>query len=141
MKVSSLYPVLMTNDVAGLSDFYRNHFDLETSFEADWYVSLKTPGTEHFFQLAILAEGHASIPNGFSRPAAGVILNVEVDDARFHYERLIVSRALSPRLDIRDEPWGQRHFMIADPASNLIDVIQIIPPTSEFLAQYTDGVQ
>ena len=141
MKVSSLYPVVMTNDVAGLSDFYRNHFDLETSFEADWYVSLKTPGTEHFFQLAILAEGHASIPNGFSRPAAGVILNVEVDDARFHYERLIVSRGLSPRLDIRDEPWGQRHFMIADPASNLIDVIQIIPPTSEFLAQYTDGVQ
>ena len=141
MQISSVYPVLMTRDVAVLARFYCEHFAFETSFESDWYVSLKTPGTEHYFQLAILAEGHASIPAGFSRPAAGVILNFETDDARLYYERLVVAGGLPVKLDIRDEAWGQRHFIITDPASNLIDVIQIIPPTSEVLAQYTDGVQ
>ena len=141
MQVSSVYPVLMTNDVAGLSSFYREYFGFETSFEADWYVSLKTEGDGHYFQLAVVQEGHPSIPAGFSRPVAGLILNIEVDDARSEYERLVVSRRLSVKLDIRDEPWGQRHFMVADPSANLVDVIQIIPPTAEFLAQYTDGVQ
>ncbi len=141
MQISSVYPVFMTKDVAGLSGFYRTYFGFETSFEADWYVSLKTAGDGHYFQLAFVREGHPSIPEGFSRPASGLILNIEIEDARSEYERLVVSGRLPVKVDIRDEPWGQRHFILADPASNLIDVIQIIPPTSEFLAQYTDGVQ
>jgi uncharacterized glyoxalase superfamily protein PhnB len=35
-------------------------------------------------------------------------------------------------LDLRDEPWGQRHFMARDPAGLLLDLVQLIPPTSDY---------
>ncbi|MFX4229610.1 MAG: hypothetical protein ACFHHU_17570 [Porticoccaceae bacterium] len=39
-------------------------------------------------------------------------------------------------LPLRDEPFGQRHFITRDPNGVLIDVIKPIPPSAEFLAQY-----
>ena len=37
-----------------------------------------------------------------------------------------------------DEPFGQRHFITADPNGVMIDVIKPIPPSAEFAAQYAD---
>ena len=38
---------------------------------------------------------------------------------------------------LRDEPFGQRHFITADPNGVLIDVIKPIPPSAEYQALYT----
>ena len=38
-------------------------------------------------------------------------------------------------LDLKDEAFGQRHFIISDPAGVLIDVITPIPMTGEFAGQ------
>ncbi|MEM9268600.1 MAG: glyoxalase, partial [Pseudomonadota bacterium] len=38
-----------------------------------------------------------------------------------------------------DEPFGQRHFITQDPNGVLIDVIKPIPPSPEFLAQFSDA--
>jgi hypothetical protein len=44
-------------------------------------------------------------------------------------------------LALRDEPFGQRHFISADPGGILVDVISPIPPTPEFARYYLgDGV-
>ena len=40
---------------------------------------------------------------------------------------------------LRDEPFGQRHFMTHDPNGIYIDVIKPIPPSSEFLAQFSES--
>jgi hypothetical protein len=40
--------------------------------------------------------------------------------------------------DIRNEAFGQRHFVLADPAGVLVDVIKVIPPSSEFADLYLD---
>jgi len=37
----------------------------------------------------------------------------------------------------RDEDFGQRHFITADPNGVLIDIIKPIPPSAEFLKQYS----
>ena len=37
---------------------------------------------------------------------------------------------------LRDEAFGQRHFIAADPNSVMIDVIKPIPPSAEHAAQY-----
>jgi hypothetical protein len=37
---------------------------------------------------------------------------------------------------LRDETFGQRHFITKDPNGVLIDVIKPIPPSTEFAAQY-----
>lgn len=129
MKVSSIYPVLMTDDVARTASFYRDHFEFEVTFEADWYVSLKHGSWE----LAILAVGHPTIPVGHSGAAAtGILLNVEVDDVDAVYDKLVTSGPLEAVLSLRSETFGQRHFIVAAPDGVLVDVITEIPPAEEY---------
>ncbi len=67
--------------------------------------------------------------------AQGVLLNFEVADAAAEFARLKAA-GLPIRLDLRDEPFGQRHFITEDPNGILIDVITPIEPSAEFAEQY-----
>ena len=60
-------------------------------------------------------------------------LKSRVEDAAAEYERL-ASRGLSIAQPLRDEVFGQRHFIAADPNGILIDVITPIEPDPEWLA-------
>lgn len=132
MEITSFYPVLMVDDVAAAAQFYREEFGFETTFEADWYVSLRFAGGE----LAILDRTHETIPAGFREPVRGLLLNVEVPDAAAEHTRLVGERGLPERLPLRDEAFGQRHFIIEAPGGVLIDVIEPIDPAPEFAAAY-----
>lgn len=140
MNISSFYPVLMTSDINGLKDFYCEHFNFTVAFEADWYVSLKKVRGTHVIELALLESSHPTVPQGFATDTRGVILNVEVADATAEYERLVQQRGLPEVLPLRDEAFGQRHFLTRDPAGNLIDIIENIAPDPSFAANYTQPV-
>ena len=131
----SSYPVLMSSDVLASANYYRAAFGYETTFESDWYVSLRRGPWE----LALLDHAHATIPAGFGRPAGGVLINVEVGDVDSEYERLVVRERLPLAQDIRSEDFGQRHFILVGPDQVLIDVIQPIEPSGEFSAQYVQN--
>ncbi|MFS0726946.1 VOC family protein [Paenibacillus sp. 1P07SE] len=139
MKVNSFYPVLMTDKVAETAAFYTRYLGFETTFEADWYVSLRLQGTGAAYELAILDGTHPTVPEAYRTAVRGMILNFEVEDVDAEYERLIKEAGLPLHLELRDEEFGQRHFITSDPSGVLIDMIQVIPPTEAFLAQYTDG--
>ena len=65
----------------------------------------------------------------------GLLLNFEVEDVDAVYSE--VEKAKLPILQpIRDEDFGQRHFITQDPNGVLIDVIKPIPPSAAFLEQY-----
>ncbi|REJ05281.1 glyoxalase [Microbacterium bovistercoris] len=132
MQISSFYPVLMVEDVEASARFYREVLGFETTFEADWYVSLRFDGGE----LAILDSMHETIPHGFRRPVAGLLLNVEVADAAAEHARLVGDLRLPERLALRDEDFGQRHFIVEAPGGVLLDVIEPIEPSAEFAAAY-----
>lgn len=132
MEITSFYPVLMVDDVAAAARFYREELGFETTFEADWYVSLRGDSGE----LAILDRTHETIPAGFREPVRGLLLNVEVDDATAEHARLVGERRLPERLPLRDEAFGQRHFIVEAPGGVLIDVIEPIEPSAEFAAAY-----
>nr|WP_026297349.1 VOC family protein [Paenibacillus daejeonensis] len=136
MQVNSFYPVLMTDKVAETADFYKRYFGFETTFEADWYVSLSLKGASASYELAILDGSHPTVPRAFQGTVGGLLLNFEVDDAEQEYNRLIRDAGLPLHLELRDEAFGQRHFITSDPSGVLIDMIQVIPPSEEFLAQY-----
>jgi catechol 2,3-dioxygenase-like lactoylglutathione lyase family enzyme len=136
MKLQSFYPVLMTRDPAALADFYRNHFGFETTFEMDWYISLRREGENGAVELAILDGSHATIPPDFRSEVRGLILNFEVPDAQAEHERLVRVGGLPEVQPLRDEAFGQRHFMVRDPAGNLVDVIEPIEPAPEFAAAF-----
>jgi uncharacterized glyoxalase superfamily protein PhnB len=136
MKVSSLYPVILTDRVASTAAFYIEYFGFEKVFEEEWYVSLKMSGHDKPFELAVLDAAHPTIPDAYRTKTKGLILNFEVEDVDAEYERLIRKAKLPLEMDIRSEDFGQRHFITADPNGILIDVITVIPPTNEFSSQY-----
>ena len=87
--------------------------------------------------IAILDGDHETIPAEGRGRTAGLILNFEVEDVDSEYAR-VEEGGLPILLPIRDEAFGQRHFITRDPNGVLIDVIKPIPPSAEFLAQYAD---
>jgi len=66
----------------------------------------------------------------------GLLLNVEVADAAAEHARLVGERGLPERLTLRDEAFGQRHFIVEAPGGVLIDVIEPIEPAPEFAAAF-----
>ena len=137
MKITSYYPVIMTRDVAGTAAFYAAHFGFRAVFSSDWYVHLQFGG-DPSVNLAILDSEHDTIPSEARRPAAGMILNFEIEDPDALY-REVLAAGLPILVPLRDEPFGQRHFITKDPNGVLIDVIKPIPPSAEFAGQYEDG--
>lgn len=136
MKVASYYPVIMTDSVAETAAFYRRHFGFEPAFESDWYVHLALPENASV-NLAILDGSHETIPASGRGKASGLLLNFEVADVDAEHARL-ADAALPILLSLRDEAFGQRHFITCDPNGVLIDIITPIAPSGEFAAQYTD---
>ncbi len=136
MQLSSFYPVISTANVAETADFYTRHLGFTVTFAADWYVSLRLSEGAGY-ELAILDHTHPTIPAGFRKPVQGLLLNFEVEDVDAEYERLVVQAQLPLQLDIRDEDFGQRHFIISDPSGVLIDMIKPIPPSAAFTEQFT----
>ncbi|WP_298726126.1 VOC family protein [uncultured Ferrovibrio sp.] len=138
MKLTQYYPVICTQDVAATRAFYEQHFNFAPAFESDWYVHL-TSKVDPNTHLAVLDCRHETIPEGYRKPAQGVLINFEVEDVDAEYSRA-KDAGLNIRLDLRDEAFGQRHFIVADPNGILIDVIKPIPPSAEFAAQFREGV-
>jgi catechol 2,3-dioxygenase-like lactoylglutathione lyase family enzyme len=139
MKTTSYYPVLMTDRVAETAAFWRRHFGMRALFEADWYVHLQA-ADDPAVNLGIVDAAHPSVPaEARGRGAAGLLINFEVEDPDATYARL-VAEGLPMVLTLRDEAFGQRHFITRDPNGVLIDVIKPIPPSAEYAAAYAAGV-
>ena len=138
MQSTSYYPVLMTTDVASTSDFFRRHFRFAAVFENDWYVHLRS-SDDDAINLAILDSRHDSVPSiRRGDTVRGLLLNFEVADARAVHDRLI-AEGLPILQALRDEDFGQRHFIVAGPEGVLVDVIEPIAPTAEYAVAFTDG--
>lgn len=136
MKTTQYYPVIQTDDVAGTTAFYVDHFGFEVKFDSDWYTHLQSREDAHV-NIAILQFDHPTVPKETQAKVAGLILNFETDDVDAEFEK--AKAAGLPILKaLVDEDFGQRHFITRDPNGVLIDVIKPIPPSPEFLAQYTD---
>ena len=135
MKLSSLYPVICSSRIREARAFYTGLMGFEITFEADWYVSLRRR-EEPRYELALLDHTHPTLPEAYRAPVRGLLLNFEVEDVDAEWERLVVRGGLKPELELRDEDFGQRHFIVADPDGVLIDVITEIAPSEEYADQY-----
>lgn len=137
MRTTSYYPVLMTGDVTGTKAFYIKHFSFKLLFESDWYVHLQS-AEDRRVNLGIVQGDHETIPEEGRGRISGLLINFEVRDPDAVYER-VRAAGLPILRTLRDEPFGQRHFITKDPNGVLIDVIKPIPPSPAFLAQYAEG--
>lgn len=132
MQTSSLYPLLQVEDVEATARFYETTLGFTRIFSSDWYVQLRA-ASEHPFEIALIGQDHDSIPQPARGPSKNVILSFYVDDAAADYARLS-GTGLAMVQPLRDEVFGQRHFIAADPNGILLDIITPIEPDPEWLA-------
>ncbi|MES2144971.1 MAG: VOC family protein [Pseudomonadota bacterium] len=134
MRSTSHYPVLLSGDVANAARFYCAHFSFQPLFATGWYVRLQST-EDAATNLAILDHQHPTVPKVARGKTGGVILNFKVDDPDAHHARL-VEAGLNIMTPLRDEDFGQRHFIALAPDGVLIDIIRPIPPSAEYAAHY-----
>lgn len=132
MTFTALYPLLQVRDVAATAAFYRRHLGFAPVFESDWYVHLRGPEPRGV-ELAVIAFDHQTIPPQGRQPTSGLILSFEVEDAAQTAARLIEA-GVEIAQALRDEPFGQRHVIAADPNGVLLDIITPIEPDPTWLA-------
>lgn len=137
MKCTQYYPVIQTENVTETATFFQQHFGFAPQFESDWYVHLQSSDDEGV-NLAILKSDHETIPAEGRGVSSGMILNFEVEDVDAVHAEVTASGVPIVK-SLRDEPFGQRHFIAQDPNGVLLDVITPIPPSEEFMAQYNEA--
>lgn len=57
----------------------------------------------------------------------GVYITIEVENVDRWYEKL-KSKKLPIAVELKDEPWGDRHFSVLDPNGIGIDFVRFTPP-------------
>jgi uncharacterized glyoxalase superfamily protein PhnB len=77
-------------------------------------------------------------PGGVPGWRHGLVLAFRVADAAAEEARLR-GAGVDIVAPVRDEPWGQRHFFAADPGGVLIDVVETIEPSPEWMAEHGLG--
>ncbi|HEX8529957.1 MAG TPA: VOC family protein [Cytophagales bacterium] len=118
---------IVTPKVRESKDFYTRHLGFGVTFENEWFVLLHSPGGNS--SIAFMLPGQAAQRPIF-RPAfggQGVFLTVEVPDVDAEYRRLR-DLGVPIEVELRDEPWGDRHFAIVDPNGIGVDIVTYTPP-------------
>ena len=122
-----MYPGFNTTKLAESKAFYTQYFGFEAIFEDDWFILLKKGDYELGFMQPELPQQNKLFQPAFG---GGSWLAFETDNAQREYERL--QQAGVPIVsDIKDEDWGDRHFVVKDPNGIGVDVYQRIAATAK----------
>lgn len=129
MNNRQLWTGFITEKVAESRDFYVRALACEVAYaaEGDWFVLLKFGDSELAFMRPDL-DFQAPVFRG-AYAGQGAWITVEVPDAEKECAR-IRRMGIPLRVELRDEPWGDRHFAIADPNGIGVDFVQRLPEAS-----------
>lgn len=117
----------VTPELAASKAFYLENFGFRVVFENEFYLLLKEPdsGAELSFLLPNHPTQHPAFQPAY--PGAGAYLTLEVENAD-EWSRKLKARNLEFIFELRDEPWGDRHFAVRDPSGLALDVVAYSPP-------------
>jgi len=115
---------IITNDLPQSRDFYVRHLGFEPVFVSDWYIHLKNGPVE----LGLMAPR----PDCPAMPANGAWLSLSVASVDAEYSRLVAA-GLTPEAEPKDQPWGERCFLVRDPNGFGINITMSIPVDEEFM--------
>lgn len=118
---------IVTGKLAESKQFYSETLGFGVTFENDFYLLMHTPG--HEAELAFLLPNHESQQPLFHKPfnGEGMFVTIEVEDVDALYKE-IKTKGIPIKIELRDEPWGDRHFAITDPNGVNIDLVKYSVP-------------
>ena len=124
IEFQAMFPVMVADDLEALKQFYETYFGFNAVFfDPEFYLHLVSPNTG--VQLGFL------MPNMENQPAflhpkivtEGYAISLEVADAQKAYQQANELK-LKIALPLKEEVWGQRHFIIQDPAGLYLDIVE-----------------
>lgn len=121
---------VITEKLAESKDFYTKILGFEVTFENEFYLLMHSPGESA--GISFLLPDHDTQQPLF-QPAfkgEGMYLTIETDDVDRLYQE-IKAKGVAIKIDLRDEPWGDRHFAIQDPNGVGIDIVKYRAPEQE----------
>ena len=120
MTIRRILTNICADDLAASRDFYVQLLGFEINYDSDWYVQLRGPKPENL-ELGIIKRTHELVPKAFQTAPSGMYVTFVVPYVDQVYERAqaMGARVIQPP---RNEFYGQRRFLVLDPAGCLIDV-------------------
>lgn len=118
---------IITEKFAESKAFYTDKLGFGVTFENEFYLLMHTPNRQA--ELSFLLPFHSTQQPFFQKPfnGQGMYLSIETDDVDTLYNEL-KNKGVEIKVDLRDEPWGDRHFAIEDPNGIGIDIVKYSPP-------------
>lgn len=136
MNVPEFGLCVIASDIAATRTFYETYFNFDVRMDIGWFVTMGRG--ESSYELSIVAADHESVPLEHPRSHGGAVLGIMVPDAAAIHDKLKRDGVTFMR-ELVDEPFGQRHFYVSDPAGFLIDCIQLIEPDPAWMASIGSG--
>jgi uncharacterized glyoxalase superfamily protein PhnB len=117
---------IVTSKLVETKNFYTNILDFGVTFENEFYILLHTPSKQA--EISFLLPNHPTQQPLFQQPftGQGMYFTIEVDEVDKVYSDM-KNKGVEIKIDIRDEPWGDRHFAIQDPNGIGIDIVKYSP--------------
>jgi uncharacterized glyoxalase superfamily protein PhnB len=124
IDIDAMFPVMVTDNLEAVKQFYESVFGFTAIFyDANFYLHLLSPNKN--IQLGFLLPNLTNQPE-FLHPimsAKGFVISLEVKDAVLAYSEA-QKMNLNFIMHLKEEAWGQMHFIIQDPAGFRVDVVQ-----------------
>lgn len=126
MKVIRIVPNLSSEAFVASRDFYAAMFDLVVSVELDdWYLQLMPESDPRVNVGFVKPDNELFADRTASSGTYRVVLTIHVDDVDEAYKR---AKRLGAEIaaEIRNEDYGQRHFLLVDPNGLVLNVMSSI---------------
>lgn len=129
IEIDAMFPVMVAKNLEAVKQFYETVFGFKAVFyDANFYLHIISPNNS--IQLGFLLPNLVNQPE-FLHPvmsSEGFVISLEVKNAALAYSEA-QKMNLKPIMDLKQEEWGQIHFMIQDPAGFSLDIVQHLDPT------------
>lgn len=118
---------VLTEKLAESKAFYTENLGFGVTFENEFYLLMHTPNKQT--ELSFLLPNHPTQQPFFhaAYSGKGMYLTIEMDEVDTLYQKL-KDKGVEIKIEIRDEPWGDRHFAIEDPNGIGIDIVKYSAP-------------
>ena len=118
---------VLTENLAESKSFYTEKLGFGVTFENEFYLLMHTPNRQA--ELSFLLPNHPTQQPFFHKVfnGKGMYLTIEVDNVDTFYEDL-KEKGVEIKVELRTEPWGDRHFAIQDPNGIGIDIVTYTKP-------------
>lgn len=129
-KSMKLNAGIITEKLKETKTFYTQVLNFDVTFENEWFVLLHTPNKQD--EIGFLLPNHTTQKPIFQSPFSGkeVFITIQVNNVDAEYQR-IKKLKIPIEVDLRDEPWGDRHFAIVDPNGIGVDIVTYTAPTNK----------